>query len=1177
MVWEEDPDNRLESVFPALIRTPAEVQGVRLKALVDCCAQRSIVDRAFVAKCGKTGDIVAPVGPQFLLPFNDGPGVPRIGTILLTVACGNHLREHKFEVQDMREEALFGLDLLPALGIYVGNVPTQWPGERAGLDDAMRAEEAEDVLHERKEVWTLADRAAQEEVDTVIALTHELLLENRMLDPSEEACKTIPEATMVISTPEGWTSYQRQYKVAEAAFEPTCEQIKLWSVSGFTEKGDPRCEFNSAILAVGKKDLQGLKTKWRVCEDFRLINAGLTSKGFNNARMPLLPDVMARIRGFTLATSLDLTSAYHQLPIAVEDRDKTTFTWQGQRHRWKRWPFGLAPATVQFQKVMEIVLEGLDGVIVWVDDLLVFSFGTAEEHGQLVAEVLRRLNAHGLRLSVDKCHFAYKKVLLLGHYLSGSERSVDPLKARQALAWPEPRNGKDVSSFLGFTNFVREYIPMYADFAAPLDKLRKSKRFEMNAKERFGFDGLKKAINSSPVLQMPVPGLPYQVACDASQSGMGAVLFQQEEGGEARYIAFASKRLDGAQRNYPATKRELLAVIFALNEFHEYLWGNHFILYTDHQALVALHTKKRLGYTMANWLDVVLRYTFEVRHRPGVSMILPDALSRMYETLREMEEEENPDAAIVASVVMGHSLADLHDTTDEWVGAAPMVAHFNLEAEEDVAIDPQVLNEEQWLEIDETVKNPDQQMKEFVRERLGKKFISDKQQQMDILRAAHATSHNGAEFLFQAVWRAGMYWPGMKRQCVEVASRCRPCLQFNVGREGFHPVQSPSAQCVWDHVAIDCAVELPESANGFKHILIIVDVMSRFVITKPLREHSGDAIARALYEVFAIFGPPKSMQSDNGTEFINKIVKKLVAAAGVEHRTVVAWNPRANGLAERTVKLVKDLLRKKLEGVFGRWDEALPGVTMAINAKDAALSKTAPFTFFFGRARNEWVDYSAEEIRLECGEQDEAVLDQLREQEALRQALVADIVRPAVEEAARKRQEAKNERLNESRKIIDVDYPPGSLVMAKVPDRDSKLEPLWVGPFMVVRKSKRSATYVLRDLDNKVLPRSFAVSQLKFIADTRVPLTTADGSVVAQGERAVIQEIIDHRNTGPQTEYLVRWKGFGEEDDEWLTASMFDDPAFLTEYSRGLKKRARPAEKEKKEKQETRSKKRARR
>ena len=177
MIWEEETST--ENSFPELIRTPAEVQGVRVKALVDCCAQLSVVDRRFVERVGKTKDIVAPVGSKFLLPFNDGPGVPRIGTVWLTVACGDHLREHKFEVQDMREEALFGLDLLPALGMYVGNVPTQWPGQRAGLDAAIQAEAAENVLHEKKEVWTLADRAAAAEVDTVIELTHRLLMHGK--------------------------------------------------------------------------------------------------------------------------------------------------------------------------------------------------------------------------------------------------------------------------------------------------------------------------------------------------------------------------------------------------------------------------------------------------------------------------------------------------------------------------------------------------------------------------------------------------------------------------------------------------------------------------------------------------------------------------------------------------------------------------------------------------------------------------------------------------------------------------------------------------------------------------------------------------------------------------------------------------------------------------------------
>ena len=440
-----------------------------------------------------------------------------------------------------------------------------------------------------------------------------------------------------------------------------------------------------------------------------------------------------------------------------------------------------------------------------------------------------------------------------------------------------------------------------------------------------------------------------------------------------------------------------------------------------------------------------------------------------------------------------------------------------------------------------------------MRERLQKNYVADPAARERILRTSHAGNHFGAKTLYRNIWRQGHYWPGLKKQCIDTVAVCRSCLQHNVKREGFHPLKSIRAACVWDHVAIDCAVALPESNNGFKNILIIVDVLSRFVITKPLKSMEGKEIARALYEVFALFGPPKAMQSDNGTEFINKVVKALTAAAGVDHRQVVAWNPRANGLAERTVKVVKDLLKKKLEGVWERWDEALPGVSFAINtAKDAALSQTAPFTLFMGRSANAWEDYTLGEMRLAVGAQEEDRLQLLREQNELHR-LIAEEITPVIRESMQERQDIRNARIDNKRKLMP-DFPPGSLVMAKVPDRDSKLEPLYVGPFLVVRKSKRSATYTLRDLDNKVLPRTFAVSQLKFVADTRVPLSAADGSMVMEGERAVVAEIIDHRprDGSDQQEFLVRWKGDTEATD-WLTSKDFDDGAMLTAYFRNRK------------------------
>jgi hypothetical protein len=337
-------------------------------------------------------------------------------------------------------------------------------------------------------------------------------------------------------------------------------------------------------------------------------------------------------------------------------------------------------------------------------------------------------------------------------------------------------------------------------------------------------------------------------------------------------------------------------------------------------------------------------------------------------------------------------------------------------------------------------------------------------------------------------------------------------------------------------------VDFPKSAAGASHILIMVDVATRYVVTKPLKDLKKETMARALYEVFTVFGPPKIMQSDNGVEFINEAVAKLTKAAGVDHRRVAPYNPRANGLAERTVQSIKALLKKRLSGAMDRWDDALPGVTLDINNTDGGVTKSSPFSLFFGRAANAWSDYTTQELILQFGEQDLEVLQQL-------QRRMTEEVRSTVRKSVDERQQKQNQRLDENRPQVTVDYPPGALVMVKDTARGHSLDPVWLGPYLVVRKNKRSGTYMLRDQNNKVLDRALPVSQLKFVADTRVPLMSEHGEPVREGERAVVDVILDHRvHEQLGTEYLVHWKNTSVDEDSWVPAADFDSPAILAAY-----------------------------
>lgn len=1119
---------------------------VQLLAALDSYATKSCVGRQFLQRQKRLTEVRAPPAgePEVIYAFDDRE-VPRLGVVPLRIACGDHLLTHEFEVIDGADDMIVGLDLFPKLGIFVGGVPTEFPGGKAGQEAARLAAQQEAAMRERPRPWGLEDMKPPVERAALMAGIDTLLQANQGIPLDQPACPTIAEATMRLPlTLEA--VYRHQYPIPEAAKPALREAMDMWRANGFVEPGNPSCDFNTPIVCAAKKDEHGVKTAWRICFDMRAINASLhTDATFAHSagRMPHLQEHLQNIQGFTWASAIDLRHSYHQFPIAEADRDKTTFTYEGRRWRWARWPFGLTPATTKFQKVMETVLDGLEGVFIWVDDVIIATKGGVREHTRLVSEVLRRLNAHNLRINVEKCHFGFSKVLMLGHYVSGQERAMDPLKCQQAIDWPIPQTGKDIQRFLGFVNYIRDYIPHFARMTQPLNELRQRKgKVQLTERQLASFQLLLDTINSSAVIHTPDPSLPFQIATDASQYGIGAVLYQQavSEAGELigsrKYIAFAATSLNGAQKNYAATKRELLGIIFALRTFHNYVYGRKFVLYTDHKALSHLFTQKNLSYVTANWLDTLLDYDFDVRHRPGINMVLPDALSRMFNERLPEGVEEPASAHAVARAFRGVVKAaagavdpesaldqDLATVTVTSTGAPVIVRKFTM---------------------DEITKDPDGQLAQYINERMLKQAVLDPDKQRSLLQSLHQGDHFGAEDLFKRVWRQGYYWPRLRKQCEQLVGSCHSCLQYNVGKQGFHPAVSPSAKLPFDHIAIDCAGPFPRSERGNAYVLIMVDVASRFVVTRPMPDLKKETMARTLYEVFAQFGPPKIMQSDNGPEFVNGVLAKLVHAAGVDHRLVAPYNPRANGLAERFVQTVKVGLRKKLAGSYKRWDEALPGVTLAINTKDAALTKSPPFTLFFGRVANAWADYTVQELELVHGPTDGKALQAHHES-------FAAAITPKLHQNALDRQLKQNERLDEARKLVEVSYPAGSLVYIKNP-RDGKDEPRWVGPFVVVRRNARSKTYVLRDLDRKVLERHFPVSQLKLASvDQAASLFSATGEALdLSAERGVVHSIMDHREADDldRQEYLVRWKGYPAVADSWEPADHFDDDSVLVAY-----------------------------
>lgn len=394
--------------------------------------------------------------------------------------------------------------------------------------------------------------------------------------------------------------------------------------------------WSSPIVLVTKKD-----GTTRFCIDFRVVNQ-LTRK--DAYPLPRIEDNIDALQGSTLYSTLDLISGFWQVEVDPRDRDKTAFSvGGGGLYRFVTMPFGLCNAPATFERLMERVLKGLQWeiAVLYIDDVVVFS-KTVDEHLERLDRVLERFREAGLRLKASKCQLLSERVEFLGYIISANGVEVEPGKIAKVKQWPTPKCLRDVRSFVGLCAYYRRFVPDFSTICKPLFMLtKKGQPFVWGPAQAEAMSTMKKLLTEAPILSYPKPEGRYVLDTDASNVGIGAVLSQEQEG-EEKVIAYGSKVLNKAQMNYCTTRRELLAIISFLGDYHHYLWGREFLVRTDHAALYWLLRKRDVEGQMARWLAKIQVYQMKIEHRPGKKHGNADALSRCMEGCRDMDALEIP-------------------------------------------------------------------------------------------------------------------------------------------------------------------------------------------------------------------------------------------------------------------------------------------------------------------------------------------------------------------------------------------------------------------------------------------------------------------------------------------------------------------------------------------------------
>lgn len=523
-------------------------------------------------------------------------------------------------------------------------------------------------------------------------------------------------------------------------------------------------------------------------------------------------------------------------------------------------PQGFKNSPGIFQLIMDRILASqLDKkCCVYLDDIIVFG-KTEQEHDNNLNEVLKLLEAANLKVNINKIQYKASEVRLLGCVIDGVKQKPISEKQKKILEFTLPGSKTELQRFLGFVNYYRKFIPNCAHIASPLyDALKgKDQIIIWDEEKEKSFENLKKIVSSKISTYIPDFNEPFVVTTDASNTGIGAIL-KQIINGEERVVDWASKKLSDAEKKYGITEKEFLAMAWAIEHYEYYLKGRKFKVITDHQALIAMKNKEIFGsLKLERMRERLQQYDFTIEYKKGETLIDADAVSRLNETINDLTEYEKKSKNLISG----------NDGKYYW------------------KIDGNTIKE-------------------------CPKIID----RLNIAKQAHDdVEHRGRDATASEI-KNKYYWPNMIDTVTTMIKHCEPCnknYQKNNGGEVYIASSNP-----FEKIGIDLLMIAQD-----RPVLTFIDYYTRIAKIRLLKSKSEIEITKALEEIFNETGYPKLLISDNGKEFVNKKIEKILNAHSVSHHKCSPEKHQSNGRVERLHRTIWQGIRKYQLGEIKDYNE----------------------------------------------------------------------------------------------------------------------------------------------------------------------------------------------------------------------------------------------------------------
>lgn len=674
--------------------------------------------------------------------------------------------------------------------------------------------------------------------------------------------------------------------------------------------------WNNPTLMVPKPDGQ-----LRFCLDCRKLNS--VTKGDAYA-IPYIPQILDSLKQARYLSSIDLKASFWQIPLHPSSQEKTNFTVPGRGlFKFTVMPFGLCGAPARQQRLMDMLFGSqfnadlTNGIcFVYVDDLIVAS-SDFETHLKILNRVFDKLKSANLTVNIDKCKFFRKSIKYLGYVVDEFGLRTDPDKIECILNFPTPSTTKEVKMFLGTCSWYRRFIRNFSTIAAPLNSLTSKKnKFVWTTEAEQAFKTLKSALVTAPILACPDFTLPFTVHCDASGYGIGGMLTQNFDGVD-HPIAYISRSLNKCERNYSATEREALAVVYSVEKFEPYLGSRPFKIVTDHASLKWFMKLENPTGRLARWGCRLSQFDFEIVHRKGKDNIIPDTLSRLV------------------------NVDTVNNVSDEWydriynscTNSPNNFPNFRVETGVLLRFSKSkycLTNEFDWKEV------------------------VHKGNRETIIAENHCPPTSGHLGIFKTHRRISLryYWPGMFKDVTEYINKCETCISYKHSNRLTPGTMGEPKRCYrpFQVVSADLVGPLPKSRSGFMHLLVITCCFSKYSILVPLRRATSAAVAEATERyLFLLHGIPETVIADNGVQFTGSEFRALL---NKYHVPRVHFGPRYTpqvNLVERYNKTIMTAVASYVKDDHRAWDVNIYRVQFAVNSSINESTGFSPFFLVHGR------------------------------------------------------------------------------------------------------------------------------------------------------------------------------------------------------------------------------------